>query len=68
MSHPVLTQIPQKWLVWEITSSMQYLKKVNGDKIFLPTPMDIKDQLMERLKNCSEKMELNTHFLPDQKL
>ena len=32
MSHPVLTKIPQKWLAWEITSSMEYLKKVNGDK------------------------------------
>ena len=55
MSHPVLTQIPQKWLVWEITSSMQYLKKVNGDKKYFAYPYGYKGSINLEVKELLRK-------------
>jgi len=55
MSHPVLTKLPQKWLKWEITCSMQYLRYVNGDKKYFAYPYGYKGSTNREVKELLKK-------------
>ena len=50
MSHPLLSQISQDWLEWEINTSLEYLTKVNGDKRFFAYPYGFKDAINQSVK------------------
>jgi len=38
MSHILLSKIPNKWLKWEITTSLKYLKYIKGEKEIFALP------------------------------
>ena len=67
MSHSVLSTIPEAWLSWEIQTSLDYLRLVNGDKRFFAYPYGFKGatnfSVKEHLKDVGVKFAFSTRSM-----
>ena len=62
MSHPVLSGIPEKWLDWELTTSVKYLQMVQGDNKYFAYPYGFKDSINNNVKNKLKELGVEYAF------
>ena len=63
MSHPILSEVPEKWLNWELSTSKKYLHIVNGDEKYFAYPYGFKASTNSEIKQKLKKLGIKYAFL-----